>query len=49
MISFLAQLLVLNPPAKKEAAEREDARPYRAFCADCDEEGRDARHPCPGH
>lgn len=49
MMSFLAQLLLANAQAKKEEDERPEHPVYRPFCPDCNDEGRDARHPCEGH
>lgn len=53
MITPNAQLLVLFGSSlalkKPQAKEADTPTPYRSFCADCDEAGLDARHPCPGH
>lgn len=52
MMSFLTQLLLISGQAKKEEEDRSEGgngTVYRPFCADCNEEGRDARHPCEGH
>lgn len=56
MISPLAQLLIITgrtnqypEPAKKTEFEEVATSPYRAYCPDCNDEGRDARLPCEGH
>lgn len=50
MMALLAQLLVVSgKQAKQEPAAMLPSPVYRPFCPDCNDEGRDARHPCPGH
>ena len=49
MMSFLAQMLVLQTQAKKEEEVKVESPVYRPYCPDCNDEGHDARHPCPGH
>lgn len=49
MMALFAQVMLVSPAKPKEGEAKPPFPGYRPFCKECNDVGRDARHPCPGH